>query len=490
MNPPPAIPERPATAFGVDSPVALGTRRALTGYGRAMRSSAVFAEPSSILALRDVLTDASELGLSVACRGSGRSYGDAALNEFGLVLSLSGMRRILAWDAATGIIDVEPGVTIEDLWRHGLPQGYWPAVVPGTMFPTVGGCVAMNIHGKNHFAVGGFGDHVLELDLLTSDGALITCNRAQEPELFRAVIGGMGLLGVTTRIRLQMKRIYSGQMKVIGRTAANLDALFELFDARLPEADYLVGLVDAFARGGRLGRAVIHEGYSLAEGEDSAADQSLTLAGQELPKRFFGLLPRHHMWRLLRPWVNRFGMRWVNRVKYNSTRFSQGKPHFQSHAAFAFLLDYIPRWREAYGREGFIQVQPFVPADAAKEAFKQILTLCQKERMEPYLAVFKRHRKDEFLLSHALDGYSLAMDFRVTEANRTKLWQMGQAIGDIVVSCGGRFYFAKDALTRPDQVLDTFGKERLDAFYAFRRRCDPGALFSSELSRRALPSPT
>ena len=119
MKPQEAIPERRKTQFGVESAVAMGTRRALAGFGRALRSSAVFSEPTSVLALRDVLTDATELGLSVTCRGSGRSYGDAALNAYGLVLSLSKMRRILAWDPATGIIDVEPGVTIE---MHGAAE--------------------------------------------------------------------------------------------------------------------------------------------------------------------------------------------------------------------------------------------------------------------------------------------------------------------------------------------------------------------------------
>ena len=51
----------------------------------------------------------------------------------------------------------------------------------------MGGCVAMNIHGKNCFKAGPFGDHVLELDLLAADGALRTLSREREPDLFRAV---------------------------------------------------------------------------------------------------------------------------------------------------------------------------------------------------------------------------------------------------------------------------------------------------------------
>src|SRR5439155_23291644 len=99
-------------------------------------------------------------------------------------------------------------------WRHALPDGWWPAVVPGTMFPTLGGCVAMNIHGKNCFKVGPLGDHVRELDLMTADGAVRTLSRALEPELFRAVIGGIGLLGAITRVVVETKRVETGRLRV------------------------------------------------------------------------------------------------------------------------------------------------------------------------------------------------------------------------------------------------------------------------------------
>ncbi len=491
MNAPETLPKRKASRYRVNSPLMVGTRRALAGYGRALRSSAIFAEPTTVDAMRAFFSEASSLGLKVACRGSGRSYGDAALNRQEVVLSTRGLDRILGWDPEVGVADLECGVTIEDLWRRTLKDGYWPAVAPGTMFPTMGGCVAMNVHGKNHFAMGAFGDHVLELDLLTPTGDLITCGPTQEPELFRAVVGGLGLLGVTTRIRLRLKRIASGRLAVQGTTTANLQGLFDHFEEQLPGADYLVGWVDAFARGKRLGRSVIHQGYTLADGEDPDPLRGLSPEAQDLPQRFLGVLPRHLMWRFLRPWVNRSGMRLLNLIKLQAARFSHRKPrrYLQSLAAFTFLLDYIPRWRDAYGSEGFIQVQPFIPKDAARAAFETIITRCQAVALEPFLAVFKRHRADEFLLSHALDGYSLAMDFRVTKKNRARLWALGQEIGDVVVAHGGRFYFAKDALTRSDQVLATLGSERLAAFEGHRARCDPERVLSSELSRRVLPPP-
>lgn len=467
-----------------------GPRRVLDGFGRAVVSSCLYEAPRTMEALAAVVARAVSQGVAVAPRGAGKSYGDAALNRGGLVVDTSHLDRIVSWDAQTGIAELEPGVTIEDLWRRILPDGYWPAVVPGTMHPTVAGCAAMNIHGKNHFRVGTFGDHVLSLDLLTMTGETLTCSREENPEVFRAVIGGFGMLGFITRMTLSTKYVGSGDLQVEGTTAPGLEALFDAFDSRLEDADYLVGWIDCFARGRRLGRGVIHRAQNVPLDAHPRGASSLAPEAQDLPPRFFGVIPQRLMWRFLSPWVNDGGMRLINRAKYMSSRLFDrpGRTRLQSHAAFAFLLDYVPRWREAYGPGGFIQVQPFVPAARARSVFAAILTTCQEQGVVPYLGVLKRHHADEFLLSHALDGYSLALDIRVTAKTRNRVWDLGQAIGDLVVDAGGRFYPAKDAVARPDQLLSTLGEEAIASFGALKARLDPQGLLSSELSRRVLPN--
>jgi FAD/FMN-containing dehydrogenase len=295
------------------------------------------------------------------------------------------------------------------------------------------------------------------------------------------------MLGVTTRIRLKLKRVHSGRLSVTAVAVRDLNHLFEEFQRREGESDYLVGWLDGFAKGRKLGRGVIHAANYLGEGEDPKGAKTLT--DQALPRRFWGL-PRHWMWRLLRPWVNNFGMRWVNRLKYVLSRLfdgRRGRTFWQSHVAFSFLLDYIPRWRDAYGPQGFIQVQPFIPTVDAKVAFREILDRCHGAKIWPYLVVVKRHVPDDYLMSHALDGYSLAMDFRITDKNRQRVWRLGQEIGDLTVAHGGRIYFAKDCVARPDQILTCYGEERLRRFEELRVRLDPHGTLSSQLSRRVLP---
>ncbi len=416
--------------------------------------------------------------LPLTLRGAGRSYGDAAISDGGLALDLSEMNRLLDWNPATGIADVEPGMTIEGLWRRTIEDGYWPAVVPGTMFPTVGGCLSMNIHGKNNFAVGPFGEQVRDFDLLTTDGRLRRCTASEDGELYRAVIGGAGLLGVVTRVRLQLKKVASGRLRVEPLVARSFAELIDRFDSRIAHSDYLVGWVDCISPSGR---GVIHQANNLDAAEDSAGRASLHVERQLLPSTILGI-PRRHVWRLMRPLTNNFGISLLNAAKYHASRLTRaGGTYLQSHVAFAFLLDYIPNWRLAYGANGLVQYQLFLPAESARAVIPELLRICRERGIVSYLGVFKRHRRDAFLLSHAVDGYSLALDFPARD--RPRLRATARELTARVLDAGGTFYLAKDALLQPSELRRAYG-DRLTRFLELKSRLDPEGLLTSQLARR------
>ncbi|MEA2691281.1 MAG: decaprenylphospho-beta-D-ribofuranose 2-oxidase [Acidobacteriota bacterium] len=457
--------------------------RVLDGFGRSVRAACRYAAPRDAAELAALLARALEEGLSVTFRGSGKSYGDAALNGAGLVVDLTRFNRTLCWDPEEGVIEAEPGLTIEGLWRRTIEDGYWPAVVPGTMFPTLAGCLAMNIHGKNNFRVGTIGDQVLEFDLLTPRGETLRCSRAENADVFHSVIGGAGLLGAITRVRLKLKKIESGLLRVEPLLARSFGQMFDLFEERLPAADYLVGWIDAWSEG----RGLIHQANYLPGSEDPQGPASLHVERQGLPPRILGL-PRSQIWRGMTFFMNDPGVRLTNFAKYHLGRVDRpGKTYLQSHVAFAFLLDYIPNWRLAYGPQGLVQYQLFVPKEEARRVMPEILKLCRERGIVSSLGVLKRHRPDPFLLTHALDGYSLALDFRVATKGWAALQALGHEMTARVLDSGGSFYLAKDALLDREEIARAYG-ERLVAFQAMKRRLDPDGVLTSDLARRLLDS--
>jgi decaprenylphospho-beta-D-ribofuranose 2-oxidase len=455
----------------------------LSGFGMHSSADGYVYRPTNPDEIASLFRMARETGRKVLLRGAGRSYGDANIAPEALVIDIGRMRRILAWDAQTGIVDAEAGATIEDLWRLTLEDGYWPPVVSGTMYPTLAGALAMNIHGKNAFKAGTFGEHVLEIEIMLPSGERRTL--ARDDPLFPSIVSSAGLLAVIMRVKLQMKNVHSGNLRVLSLSCGSLAEQISTLLHYEPEADYMVGWVDCFGHGANVGRGQIH--IAWYDGQTDDFSQSLLASHQDLPDTILGFWPKSTVWKVLRLFNNRGGMRFINWARHTAAlKMSDGKIHGQSLVGFSFLLDYVPNWRNAYLPGGFIQYQSFVPKDLALEVFSRQIRMQQEAGQESFLGVLKRHKADSlpFLFSHAVDGFSLALDFKVTEGNWQRLEDLCHRMNDVVLQAGGKFYFAKDSTLRKADVESFLPPDMLERFQTLKKELDPEQLLTSSLAQR------
>lgn len=468
-------------------PLPAGHLEPVGAWGGVTSTLSYVYRPATPEALQETLFLARRSGRTIGLRGGGNSYGDAAMNSENIVVDLRRMNRILDWNPETGVIRVEPGVTLAQLWQYVLEDGWWPPVATGTSFTTMGGSAAMNVHGKNAYKAGPIGDHILEFDLMLPSGETITCSREANSDVFHAAIGGFGMLGIFTSLTLRMKRVYSGLLDVETAARATLDEMFAYFDENTGRSDYVVGWIDSLASGKALGQGDVHRASYLPEGADPLAAQTLRLENQHLGPNLFGVVPRSIIWLFMRPMMSDVGVRFVNFGKHLMGSVGGVRRYRQPHAQFHFLLDYVPDFKRAYGPGGLIQYQPFIPKETAADAFRDILSLCQRRGLPNYLTVLKRHKPDDFLMTYAVDGFSLAMDFRVTAENRRRMVWLAQELDEIVLAAGGRFYFAKDSTLRPEVARAYLGDETIARFRELKRRCDPDGLLQTDLWRRVFP---
>lgn len=420
-------------------------REVLCGWGGANRAVSWVYRPRSAEEVAEAATDARRRGLTIAHRGAGQSYGDAALNEGGAVLVLQGLDRVLEFDPEAGVVRAQAGVTIDRLWRTGIEAGWWPAVVPGTSRPTLGGCVGMNVHGKNHFRTGSFGEHLRSLTVLSPEGEV----RRLTPEdpAFARQVGGQGLQGTILEVEVRLGRVGSGYLAVEARSAGGLEEAMDVLDRLAAEHEYAVAWIDCFARGGSLGRGELHGASNLPPGHPRAAE-AMSVQAQVPGPRAAGVLPRRWMSAVLRLLANDPGMRALDLAKSVHARVRHPSTYLEPHARFHFLLDYVPDWKRAYGAGGLLQYQLFVPETDARAAFREALELQQRTGIVSWLGVLKRHRRDPFASNYSVDGYSLALDFPVREARLGALTDLLAAFDDLLEAAGGHVYAAKDAVSR------------------------------------------
>ena len=411
-------------------------------------------------------------GATLIARGNGRSYGDAALNPE-LTLSMLSMNRMRAFDAGTGLLDCEAGVLLTDLLETFVPRGWFPPVVPGTRLVTVGGMVAADVHGKNHHRDGTFGAHVESLTLAGADGAIRECSRAENADLFRATLGGMGLTGVILSARFRLRPVETAFVMAETRAARDLDETMALFEASR-DWPHSVAWIDCLARGAGLGRSVMTRGAFMELGALPPR-----LASNPLRPAPAGKLrvPADVPSALL----NRVSIGLFNELCHRRGRGrarAGARPiHFDR---FFFPLDRIEAWNRLYGRRGFVQYQCVLPKGGSAAGVAALLECAAASGQGSFLAVLKLFGPaGEGLMSFPLEGYTLALDFPVRSGTAALL----DGLDEITHRHGGRVYLAKDAHCAPERMRE--GYPRLGVFEAIRAEAaGMPPRFVSELSRR------
>jgi decaprenylphospho-beta-D-ribofuranose 2-oxidase len=440
----------------------------LTGWGRTAPTSARLVRVTGDDDVRALLCRRTERGL--LARGLGRSYGDAAQNAGGDVLDMTAADRVLAADLAAGEVEVEAGVSLDQLMTRFVPLGFFVPVTPGTRYVTVGGAIAADIHGKNHHQSGSFAQHVRWLDLLTADGQVRRIGPDREPELFWATAGGMGLTGVILRARIRMKRIESSRLLVDTDRTPDLDALTALLTETDHLYDYSVAWIDCVARGRRMGRSVLTRGRFARRDELPPEHRAKPLAYSGAVR--VSAPPVFPPGLLNLATVAAFNEVWYRKAP----RRERGR--VQSIPTFFHPLDGVGSWNRIYGPRGFVQYQFVVPF-GREEAMREAMARISTSGTASFLAVLKRFGEgNPGLLSFPAPGWTLALDIPVVRG----LARLLDDLDELVVAAGGRIYLAKDSRVRPELFERMYPE--LDRFRAVRRRLDPDGVFTSDLARR------
>src|SRR5690242_17576914 len=233
----------------------------LAGWGRFPLCESEVYRPEKLAELAAVVAANSH---KLIARGAGRAYGDAALNADNRVLDLQRLNRMLEFDAETGILRCEAGVTLDEIISVFLPRGYFPPVVPGTRFVTLGGSIAADVHGKTHHRDSSLATHVLWFDLMVASGEIRRCSREENSDLFWATVGGMGLTGVILEVAMRLRRVESAYIEGEMIRVANVDEAIEKFEAADKKYEGSVAWIDCLSSKGALGRSVLSVGNFAA----------------------------------------------------------------------------------------------------------------------------------------------------------------------------------------------------------------------------------
>ncbi|TQE42866.1 FAD-binding oxidoreductase [Corynebacterium phoceense] len=462
------------------------TEQSLHGWGRTARTSAHVLSTADVeviqAAVAQVADDNSDkpehLKRGVIARGMGRSYGDPAQNAGGLVIDMQPLNKIHSIDPESAIVDVDGGVTLDQLMKAALPYGLWVPVLPGTRQVTIGGAIGPDIHGKNHHSAGSFGNHVVSMELLVADGRVLHLEpegSADDPDgtLFWATVGGMGLTGIILRARIRMTKTETAYFIADTDRTNNLDETVAFHsDGSEVNYTYSSAWFDVISPEPKLGRSTISRGSlaTLAQLEELAPKLAKDPLKFNAPQLMTvpDIFPNFTM--------NKLSLMAIGEAYYMMGAPARNK--VKNLTQFYQPLDLIGEWNRGYGSNGFLQYQFVVPTEAV-EPFKDIIRDMQRSGYYSALNVFKLFGPgNKAPLSYPMPGWNVCVDFPIKPG-------LGAFLDDLdrrVMEFGGRLYLAKESRTSAENFHKMY--PGMEGWLKTRNEIDPTGVFASDMSRR------
>lgn len=436
----------------------------LAGWGRYPVLDAQTYAPRSLEALRDLVLSQQ----SVIARGNGRAYGDSAINP-AATIETRHLNKMIAFDPGSGQLIAQAGVLLGDMISAFLPRGWFPMVSPGTKFVTLGGAIAADVHGKNHHKDGSFRACVDWVDVMGPDGEVRRCSQDEDATLFDHTLGGMGLTGIILGAAIRLRPVESAWITQATTAAPNLTAAMAAFESA-QEATYSVAWIDCLGTGAHLGRSLVMLGEHATL--DDLSRKQARAPFETKPKRKLSIPFDFPSFTL-----NRFSVRAFNALYYWAGARKTGTQLVDWDSYF-YPLDALLGWNRIYGRKGFAQFQCVLPLARSEAGLTALLEEITRAGAGSFLAVLKRFGPQDSAFSFPMEGYTLALDFPVTNKTLALLERLDQ----ITLAHGGRFYLAKDS--RMSAATLRAADPRVDDFRLLRETREVTLQFRSAQAER------
>ncbi len=390
-------------------------------------------------------------------RGAGRSYGDLCLNTQGILLQTQGLNRFLHFDEERGTITCGAGLTIGEVLAVTMPRGFSFFTCPNSIGITVGGAVAADAHGRNHYSQGSFGNHIESFELVRTHQGSVVCSAEENSELFHATIGGLGLTGVITWVKIRLKPIASDYVEGEKKKVESIHDGIRLLSEWHEKYEYVCLWWDLYSKS----RGVL-------VGANHAARKSVEATG-----RFYSRLSVPFDFpRFL---INRRSMKLFNKAYYLFKRDALFRRPLKN---YLFTLDQLKNWNRLFGRHGFMHFHFVIPRRNENQV-PEILEQMRADGETPALCIIKRFGEvpARGALSFPIPGIMVATDFKFCGQRTVAAFRRWEKS---VIALGGRLYLAKDLVLTPDGFKTSY--PNWNSFATFK---DP--LFSSDLWERLMP---
>lgn len=421
----------------------------------------------SIEDIKKAFQFAKKENLKVSIAGARHSMGGQQFAENVLVLDMRAFNKISV-EVENKILTVQTGATWQDILKYLNQYNLSIKSMQSIDILTVGGTLAVNAHGMDH-RIGGIAPTVKSLRLMLSDGSIRTLSNNHNTELFNAVLGGYGLLGVIVDAQLELmdNLLYEQDQNIIKakhflssfEKIENNDA-YHMFYARLSTAP------SSF-----LNEMIIY-GYRHVSDSEKVIRNLKLEPFIKIKRLIFNLSRKSHLGREIKWWSEKRLLPLVE--EFPSSR---NQILYRSYAYIKNNLKMNTDLLQEY----------FIPRQHITEFISGLRTILLEYSVVTRNVEIRIVHKEDILLDYAKgDRFAIVLylNQNVNEEENRNIQSVHSELIKLAHSLGGSFYLPYQLNATKEEVLKSYPK--FDDFLKLKKKCDPDLIISSKFYEKYL----
>jgi FAD/FMN-containing dehydrogenase len=439
-------------------------------------------KPRTISDLRQTLAFARANRLRVSIAGARHSMGGQALVKNGLVIDMTAFRRMVV-DPQRNVLTVQSGATWREVQDYLDPLGLSVKAMQAVNPLTVGGTVAVNAHGIDH-RVGAIESTIRSLRVMLSDGTLVTVSRHHEPQLYRSIVGGYGLLGVIVEAEID---VTANEMYELERRVIDYREFPGLFESEIVKNDryQLVYGHLSIAPQSFLREMLLYTYQSTNQSQTSVPP--LKEAGYVGVSRLtFNIAKTGPLGRWTKWMVEKYVLPHV-RPCYESRNQALTAPEACLVSRNQAMYSSTDALKSSIEHRTEILQEYFVPKSRLVEFIDGLRGALADKEADLLNASIRVVHKDNLVLSYANnDDFAVVLYFsqsKDSEGN-TDMRRLTRQLIDLSESLDGSFYLPYQLHYTKMQLTAAY--PQLDTFLELKRKYDPSGVFSNRLYEKYL----
>ena len=326
--------------------------------------------------------------------GSGSSIVGAFFSNNGNVVKVESDKEIINFRKEEGQIDIFSSITLDKLYKYLITYGYYIKSVPSYPGASIGGCIAANVHGQNHYNEGCFANHVVKIKIFHPEKGVISLSRDENKEIFFLTIGGYGVTGIILEATLQ---VYAVQSNIVEVTNVSFNSIYESYEILMNEKenyDYFHGWCGISPSGKQKGI------MSLGKISDKGFKS-------DNKHKSHDVFPFHNANK-----INLFGtfvMSLINLIYFVSNKFFYKKTKTLYDFLFPSANNFF--YFSMFGNKGVIEHQVIIPHSNVSLYIRELENIISNNRPRISLCHMKLFSGKTHYVNFDGDGFCLALHF-------------------------------------------------------------------------------